>query len=156
MRVTLLVIGKTRDVSLEKLIETYAQRLKKYISFDIVATNDVREVADVEIRKDREGTAALRLLNTNDYVVLLDEKGIQMNSRHFADWINKHMCHSNFKRIVFFVGGPYGFSEKVRQRADMLLSLSDMTFPHDLVRLLFIEQLYRCFTILNGQNYHHD
>lgn len=156
MQTTLLVVGKTVGNELPQLIETYVQRLKHYIPFDIQVIPDLKNTKNLSEaqQKQQEGEAILRAVD-NTFVVLLDEHGREYRSLTFADqlqtWLN-----TSTRGLTFVIGGPYGFSEAVYQRADAKISLSQMTFSHQMIRLLFVEQLYRAMTILRGEPYHHE
>lgn len=156
MDIILLTIGKTVTSYLSAGIEEYCKRLKRYTPYSIISLPDPRNVRNLteQQRKDAEGSLLLQELTSADYVVLLDERGKEYTSIAFADFISKRML-SGKKRLIFVVGGPYGFSQPVYDRADSLLSLSKMTFNHEMVRLFFTEQVYRAMTILRGEPYHH-
>lgn len=157
MEIELLTVGKTQSKYLEHGIEDYCKRLRRYITYRITQMPDVRnagKLSEAE-RKEAEGSAILDKIQNSDYVVLLDERGTQPTSREFSTMIQKMMV-AGYKRILFVVGGPYGFSQAVYNRADRLLSLSRMTFSHEMVRLFFTEQIYRAMTIIRGEPYHHD
>ena len=153
----MLLIGKNSEKYISDGMEIYSNRLVRYCGFEIIAVPDIKNTKNmpVEEQKNREGKKIVEQVGNDDCCVLLDERGVQYGTVEFAEWINKQMIISP-KRIVFVVGGPYGFSEEVYQRADFKISLSKMTFPHQLVRLLFLEQLYRAFTIIKGEPYHHE
>jgi len=156
MKITLLVSGKTDADYLDKGIGIYEKRLTHFLPFEIIvvpALKDSRNLSQAQ-QKQREGESLLAKVNTTDLLILLDEKGKQFSSVQFSEWINQKMVLGT-KRLVFVIGGPYGFSEELYQRADELLSLSAMTFSHQMVRLIFAEQLYRAFSILKGLPYHH-
>ena len=157
MKIQLMVTGRTRDEALRELAARYSARVQHYVPFEIVELPDVRATrATTEAsQKQAEGVQMLKGIHPSDYVVLLDERGRQMTSRDFAGFIDKKMSMLP-RNLVFIVGGPYGFSEEVRARGDMLLGLSAMTFSHEMVRPFFIEQIYRAMTILRGEPYHHD
>ena len=156
MQIVLLVIGKTEDFKIQELIQVYQKRLSHYIKFELVVLPDVKNTKSLSEneQKEKEAQLILNKINISDYLVLLDENGKNLNSEIFAQFIQKNM-NSGLKTLYFVVGGPYGFSEKVYQRANYQLSLSSMTFSHVMVRLFFVEQLYRAFTILNNEPYHH-
>jgi 23S rRNA (pseudouridine1915-N3)-methyltransferase len=156
MQIKLLVIGKTDDAKIMELIVMYQKRLSHYIKFEIEVLPDVKNTKNISEseQKEKEGQLILNKISIADFLVLLDEKGKSLSSEKFANFIQKNM-NSGLKTLYFIVGGPYGFSEKVYQRAQYQLSLSSMTFSHVMVRLFFIEQLYRAFTILNNEPYHH-
>jgi 23S rRNA (pseudouridine1915-N3)-methyltransferase len=156
MNITLILTGKTTEKYLEEGINNYSKRLLRYIKFKIIYSPDLRRNAGLsenELKK-RESIKILELLKPSDYVVLLDERGKDYSSPAFAKFLNEKMC-SGLKNLVFVIGGAYGFDETIYQRSDMQLSLSKMTFSHQMVRLFFIEQCYRAFTILNNEPYHH-
>lgn len=157
MKVTLLTVGKTNDLSFKNAISEYQKRLKFYISFDIEEIPSLKNTKNLteDNQKQKEGELILKYLQPEDEVVLLDEKGSEFTSKQFASYIEKKSA-SGLKRLVFVVGGPYGFSQEVYQRADDKVSLSRMTFSHQMVRLVFTEQLYRAMTIIRGEPYHHE
>lgn len=156
MTIKLLTIGKTDDGQLQSLIDTYVGRLGHYNKFEFDVIPDLKKTKslDVEQQKSREGKLILTRVNTSDFLVLLDEKGKPFTSEGFSEYIQKRL-NSGMKQLIFVVGGPYGFSEEVYNRADSTISLSKMTFSHQMVRLFFVEQLYRAFTILKNEPYHH-
>lgn len=156
MEIKLIVLGKTNTGYIVEGIEEYVARLKRYIPFQLEIVPDVKssKKTSPEIQKREEGKSILSRLNTSDYVVLLDERGKQYSSIDFSNYIRKHMA-SGLKRLVFIIGGAYGFSKELYDRSDRLLSLSQMTFNHEMVRMFFIEQIYRAMTILKGEPYHH-
>ena len=131
--------------------------MNRYCRFSVTTLPDVRNTKNLSIRQQctAEGEAILRQLAEGDYVTLLDERGTEYRSVEFAEWLQKRM-NSGVKRLVLVIGGPYGFSEEVYARADARLSLSRMTFSHQIVRAIFAEQIYRAFTILNNEPYHHE
>ena len=156
MKITLLVVGKTTDQRLQTLIDDYQQRLKHYIPFEIVVIPDLRNakaLTQAQI-KEQEGIEILRRITPAMDVILLDEHGREYRSIEYAEWIQKKM--SAGRDITFIVGGPYGFSSAVYERADGKISLSKMTFSHQMIRLFFTEQIYRAMTILRGEPYHHE
>ena len=157
MKITLAVIGKTEVGYVRQGIEEYVKRLRHYVTFDIQYIEDVRNTRNMSEAQQKvaEGRALLAALEASDYVVLLDEHGTERTSVDFSDWLQRRMA-SGSKRLVLVVGGPYGFSPEVYDRANEKISLSKMTFPHELVRLIFVEQLYRAFTILRHEPYHHN
>ena len=156
MKITLLVIGKTEADYLKKGIDTYIQRLKHYVAFELQVVNALKNTKNMneQQQKQKEGELLLAQLSTTDTLVLLDENGQQPSSIDFAKYIEKQMLAS-IKNLVFVVGGPYGFSPDVHQKSVGKISLSKMTFSHQMVRLIFTEQLYRAMTILKGEPYHH-
>lgn len=156
MKITLLAIGKTDNKQLQTLIDNYTKRLGFYISFDMVVINDVKNAKNMSepLQKQAEGEEILKRISTADILILLDEKGKTFTSESFSEFLQKKM-NSGLKNLIFVIGGPYGFSEEVYSRANGKVSLSTMTFSHQMVRLFFIEQLYRGFTILRNEPYHH-
>ncbi|MDR2653128.1 MAG: 23S rRNA (pseudouridine(1915)-N(3))-methyltransferase RlmH [Prevotellaceae bacterium] len=157
MKITLVITGKTNFEWVSQAVEMYSKRIKKYVSFDIKYIADIKNTKNMttEIQKNKEGELILSVLDTKDNVVLLDERGEDFSSVQFADLISGKIIAST-KSLVFVVGGAYGFSQDVYKRANSKLSLSRMTFSHQSVRLIFAEQLYRAFTIINGEPYHHE
>lgn len=157
MKVTLLVVGKTNDANFIKSIADYQKRLKFYIPFEIIELPELKNTRSLseDQQKLSEGEAILNSLDASDLVVLLDDKGNEFTSMQFSAFMQRSMA-SGAKRLVFVVGGPYGFSKAVYDRANSKLSLSRMTFSHQMVRLIFVEQLYRAMTILRGEPYHHE
>ena len=139
------------------MIDIYVKRLSHYIPFDIEMISDVKNTKNLSEKdqKIQEGASILKFLQPNDHVILLDEKGKQLSSMEFARFIEKK-SHTVAKRLVFVVGGPYGFSDEIYACANEKLSLSKMTFTHQMVRLVFVEQFYRAMTILNNEPYHHE
>ena len=156
MKITLLVVGKTTDQRLQTLIDDYQQRLKHYIPFEMVVIPDLRNakaLTQAQI-KEQEGIEILRRITPAMDVILLDEHGREYRSIEYAQWIQKKM--SAGRDVTFIVGGPYGFSPAVYERANGKISLSKMTFSHQMIRLFFTEQIYRAMTILRGEPYHHE
>ncbi|MDH6310639.1 23S rRNA (pseudouridine1915-N3)-methyltransferase [Dysgonomonas sp. PFB1-18] len=157
MRITLLVIGKTDAGYFVDAVDEYRKRLEHYIPFELQVIPDIKNtknLTDVQ-QKEKEGELILKSLQAGDYLVLLDDKGKEYTSMQFASYIEKK-THTVAKRLVFVVGGPYGFSPAVYEKANEKLTLSRMTFSHQMVRLIFVEQLYRAMTILNNEPYHHE
>lgn len=154
MKITVIAVGKTSTPEISRLIDSYLRRLTHYIGFEIVELPDARGCRDSESQKRAEGEAILKRLTPADTVVLLDERGGEMTSVEFARFLEGRM-NAGVKRLVFIIGGPYGFSPEVYARANSLLSLSKMTFTHEMVRVFFTEQVYRAMTILRGEPYHH-
>lgn len=157
MNIELVVVGKTDMKEVETLVTMYTKRLNHYVRFAITTIADVRNTKKLSESEQKriEGEAIMKLLNESDHVTLLDERGSELRSLEFAEFLQRRMS-AGTKRLVFIIGGPYGFSEAVYQRANSKLSLSRMTFSHQIVRALFAEQLYRAFTILNNEPYHHE
>lgn len=157
MKIILLSVGKTDKDSFSTLIKEYEKRINRYTSFETVIVPDIKGSKKLpeKDQKTLEGSNILKTLHPTDYVVLLDDKGGHYSSTEFADFIEKK-SYSVAKRMVFVIGGPYGFSDDVYTRANEKVSLSRMTFTHQMVRLIFTEQLYRAMTILKGEPYHHE
>lgn len=155
MKIKLIVIGKTDEPYLIKGIEKYLSRLKHYVSFEFIIINDVKlgKKSNPELQKEQEAIQILSKINVTDVVILLDEKGKEFNSVEFSGFIQKKLNAGT--DLVFVIGGPFGFAEIVYQRASSKIALSQLTFSHQMVRLFFVEQLYRAFTILRGEKYHH-
>lgn len=156
MKITLLVVGKTTDSHIETLIQEYQKRLTHYLPFTLQVIPELKNTKALtsEQQKQAEGELILRTITPATDLILLDEHGKEYRSIEFADYIQKRM--SSGRDVVFVVGGPYGFSEAVYQRANGKISLSKMTFSHQMVRLFFVEQIYRAMTILRGEPYHHE
>ncbi len=157
MKILVIAIGKTSTGYISTGIEEYFKRINRYLPAEFKALPDIKnsKALNEEAQKGKEGQMILTTLQPGDYLVLLDERGKQPTSRSFSEFIEK-MMNSGLKRLVFAIGGPYGFSKEVYDRADSLLSLSKMTFTHEMVRLFFAEQIYRAMTIMRGEPYHHD
>jgi len=156
MKISLLVIGKTDEAYLQKGLEIFLKRVPHYIQFEMKVIPDIKNAKNLseEQQKDKEGELILQQILPSDELFLLDENGIEVSSVDFARFLEKKML-SGIKRLVFVIGGPYGFSGNIYSRASGKISLSKMTFSHQMVRLIFAEQLYRAFTILKGEPYHH-
>lgn len=156
MNIKILTIGKTDNKALQSLIDDYTKRLSFYIKFDLEIIPDIKNVKNLSEsqQKEKEGELILAKLTATDQLILLDENGTTFSSIGFSDYLQKKM-NSGAKTLVFVIGGPYGFSYEVYQKAQGKISLSLMTFSHQIVRLFFIEQLYRGFTILRNEPYHH-
>lgn len=156
MKIIFLVIGKTDETYLETGISKYIKRLEHYIPFEMKIIPDIknRKSLTEDQQKKAEGELILSQINSGDDLILLDENGKTFSSVNFSQWIEKQMNLGN-KRIIFVVGGPYGFSNDVYAKAKFKISLSEMTFSHQMIRLIFVEQLYRAFTIIKGEPYHH-
>lgn len=156
MNIKLLAIGKTDNKNLQALIDEYTKRLGFYIKFDLEIIADIKNVKNLSEaqQKQKEGELILNKLSATDHLVLLDENGKTFSSVAFADELQKKM-NAGIKTLVFVIGGPYGFSDDVYKKANGKISLSAMTFSHQMVRLFVIEQIYRGFTILKNEPYHH-
>ena len=156
MTIQLITIGKTDNKQLTSLIDDYIKRLGYYIKFSLDIIPDIKNsknLSEVQ-QKQKEGELILKKISTTDTLILLDENGKQFDSVDFSSYLQKHM-NSGIKQLVFAIGGPYGFSKDVYKKSNGKLSLSKMTFSHQMIRLFFIEQLYRGFTILRNEPYHH-
>ncbi|PJJ84571.1 23S rRNA (pseudouridine(1915)-N(3))-methyltransferase RlmH [Mucilaginibacter auburnensis] len=156
MKITILVIGKTEDDYLKQGIDKYIKRLKHYTKLEVIELPELKNTKALsqDQQKAREAELLLKKINANDHVILLDERGSEFSSKQFAGYIDKR-GHAAAD-LVFIVGGPYGFDQDVYNRANDKLSLSRMTFSHQMIRLFFVEQLYRAYTILKGEPYHHE
>lgn len=157
MKIELAVIGKTSIGYLKQGIDEYIKRLKHYVPFEIKYINDIKNTKNIseDQQKRTEGAKILSLLDKSDFVVLLDEHGKEYTSMQYSNYIQKRML-SGAKKVVFVIGGPYGFSQEVYDRANDKISFSKMTFNHEMIRLIFTEQLYRAYTIINHEPYHHE
>jgi 23S rRNA (pseudouridine1915-N3)-methyltransferase len=156
MHILLLSVGKTEEAWLKEGIGIYEKRLKHYLKYETLELPALKNAANmpVSLQKEKEGEMILSKITDSDYLILLDEKGKSFSSEELAGYLNQKMS-SGLKRIVFLIGGPFGFSEGLYKRANDKLALSKMTFSHQMVRLFFTEQLYRSMTILKGEKYHH-
>jgi 23S rRNA (pseudouridine1915-N3)-methyltransferase len=157
MKIKLLTIGKTDDKNLISLIDRYQQRLKHYINFELEIIPDIKNVKNLSEaqQKEKEGALILKKLLPTDVLIVLDEKGKEFRSIEFSKYLQKKM-NSGIKQLVFVIGGPYGFSETIYKKAKGKISFSKMTFSHQMIRLFVVEQLYRAFTILKNEPYHHE
>lgn len=157
MKIELAVIGKTSIGYLKQGIDEYIKRLKHYVPFEIKYIDDIKNTKNIseDRQKRTEGAKILSLLDKSDFVVLLDEHGKEYTSMQYSSYIQKRML-SGAKKVVFVIGGPYGFSQEVYDRANDKISFSKMTFNHEMIRLIFTEQLYRAYTIINHEPYHHE
>ncbi|MCI6146115.1 MAG: 23S rRNA (pseudouridine(1915)-N(3))-methyltransferase RlmH [Sodaliphilus sp.] len=157
MKIELAVIGKTSIGYLKQGIDEYIKRLKHYVPFEIKYIDDIKNTKNIseDQQKRTEGAKILSLLDKSDFVVLLDEHGKEYTSIQYSSYIQKRML-SGAKKVVFVIGGPYGFSQEVYDRANDKISFSKMTFNHEMIRLIFTEQLYRAYTIINHEPYHHE
>lgn len=157
MRINLVCMGKTDDKEITNLVKYYQNRLPKYWNFEIIEIADVKNAKNLspDLLKKEEAKLFLNLIENSDTVVLLDEKGKQFTSREFASKIDNWMT-SSVKKVSIIIGGAYGFSEEMYERANEKMSLSKMTFTHQMIRLFFVEQIYRADQILQGKPYHND
>lgn len=156
MNIKLIAVGKTDNPALQQLISTYEKRLSYYINFELQLLPGIKNSKSLseEQQKIKEGELILSYVEPSHYLILLDERGKEYTSIAFADELQKKM-NTGIKQLTFVIGGPYGFSQEVYQRANSKLSLSKLTFSHQMIRLFFVEQLYRAFTILRNEPYHH-
>ena len=157
MKTTLLVVGRTVESHYITAINDYIQRTKRFISFDMEVIPELKNTKSLSTdqQKEKEGELICKTLQPGDFIVLLDEHGKEMRSLEIADYM-EHKVNTVNKRLVFIMGGPYGFSQKVYDAAHEKISMSKMTFSHQMIRLIFVEQIYRAMTILNGGPYHHE
>lgn len=155
MRITLLESGKTKDSFIKEGVELFRRRIVHYLPFRIETLPDLKNTRNLSMKdvQEKEGQFILKALKPGDFMVLLDERGKEFDSISFAEYLNG--LEGRVNHLLFVIGGPYGFSDEVYKRADALLSLSKLTFSHQLVRVIFMEQLYRAYTILKGEPYHH-
>lgn len=157
MKIKLLTVGKTDDKNLEQLIDDYKRRLGHYVKFELALIPDIKNtknLSEIE-QREKEGALILKNITPTDQMILLDEKGHEFRSVEFSRFLQKKM-NSGIKQLVFVIGGPYGFSQEVYKKAQGKVSLSNMTFSHQMIRLFMVEQLYRAYTILNHEPYHHE
>ena len=157
MQIKLLAIGKTDNKSIQNLIDDYSSRLGHYIRFELEVIPDLKQSKSLSesLQKEKEGELILKKVGSSDELILLDERGKTYASLEFSDYLQKKM-NSGLKQLVFVIGGPYGFSEAVYARANGKISLSKMTFSHQMIRPFVVEQLYRAMTILRNEPYHHE
>lgn len=157
MKIKLMFIGKPDGDLFQNAIDDYLKKINHYIDFEMVAIPYIKNCKSMSFneQKEKEGEQFLKKIGTDEYVVLLDEHGREVTSMQFSSLVQQYM-NSGTKTVVFLIGGAYGFAESIVRRANAKLSLSKMTFPHIMTRLIFAEQLYRAFTILKGEPYHHE
>lgn len=157
MKGVLIVVGKTTDKRFEAITQEYIERIRHYIPFTVEVIPELKNTKGLsqDEQKKREGELIQKNLQPGDYIVLLDEYGSERSSMDFASWIQKKMA-AGPKRLVFIVGGPYGFSDAIHQKGNEEISLSRMTLSHQMIRMFIVEQIYRAMTILNGEPYHHE
>ena len=157
MKIALLQTGKTTDQHIAKVIDLYTSRINKYLVFEIITLPDIKNSRSMSLqeKKMKEGKRIIQSIYSEDYVILLDENGNEFKTVDFSAWLEK-LFMIRKKRIVFVIGGAWGLSDEVFNRANYRLALSRMTYSHQMVRLLFLEQLYRAFTVIRGEPYHHD
>lgn len=156
MKALLILVGKTKDKLYSHAIDDYKGRIGHYLPFEIVTIPELKNTSSLteQQQKDKEGELILSHIQPSDVVVLLDERGVEQRSVEFAKWLQR--MQNTARRLIFIIGGPYGFSSQVYGRANHQVSLSKMTFSHQMVRLIFVEQLYRACTIIKGEPYHHE
>lgn len=157
MKIILILVGKTIDSNLKSLLENYASRIAHYVPFEIKLVPEPKNTSSLTNEKQcaAEGESIKKLLQNDDWIILLDERGKEYRSVEFAEKL-KRQWHTLSKRLVFIIGGPYGFSPEIKAMANELMSLSKMTFSHQMVRVIFAEQFYRALTIIKGEPYHHE
>jgi len=153
MKIKCIAIGKTKNQEFISIIKSYISKIEHYINFEFVIINDIKSTKNKNVQKNKEGKSILDKIKKNEHVIVLDENGKEYNSLLFSNFI-QHQMNSSKKEIIFIIGGAYGLSEKILERANHEISLSKMTFSHQMVRILFLEQLYRSFTIIRNQPYH--
>lgn len=158
MKLSIIWVGKTSTDYIKQAIDTYVQRISHYMPIEIIEVADVKNAKNMDTAqlRQKEGALILKHLHPDDYIVFLDDKGKQMSSMEFANWIDKTNTNSSVKRMVFVIGGAYGFSAEAYKQAKSFLSISKMTFSHQIIRPILVEQLYRAMTILRGEPYHHE
>ena len=154
MNIKLVVIGETNNTNLKVLIDHYTNKLNHYIKFDLIIIKDPKKKLTESIQIQKEGEKILSILKKNEFIILLDENGEHKSSVGFSKFIQKKL-NSGMKTLTFVIGGPYGFSKEIKSMSNYQLSLSKMTFSHEMIRLFFTEQLYRAFSILKNEPYHH-
>jgi 23S rRNA (pseudouridine1915-N3)-methyltransferase len=157
VKILVLFLGKTDKQYIKEGIDDYVKRIGFYLPFEMKVIPDLKNSSNLseDLQKEKEGQLILEQVNKGDQLILLDERGQEFSSVEFSKWIEKKMI-AGIRQLVFAVGGPYGFSEAVYQRADHKISLSKLTFSHQMVRMIFVEQLYRAITIIKNEPYHHD
>lgn len=155
MKLVFFMVGRTNEKYFNDAILEYEKRIKRFIPFEIITIPDSKGIKSADVLKETEGELILKQVKSDDFLILLDEKGKSFSSMKYASYVEKLLSRSD-KRIIFAIGGAYGFSKEVYDRADDKISLSEMTFSHQLVRVVFTEQLYRAFTIINNLPYHHE
>ncbi|MBP3774955.1 MAG: 23S rRNA (pseudouridine(1915)-N(3))-methyltransferase RlmH [Bacteroidaceae bacterium] len=158
MKIALILVGKTTGKHMEALINDYVERVGHYVGLEIKVIPELKNVRNVPVgqQKEKEAELIMQQLKAGDEIVLLDERGREFRSVEFADMLSHSFAQSAARRLVFIVGGPYGFSPRLYERGKSMMSLSRMTFSHQMIRLLFVEQLYRALTIIHGESYHHE
>ncbi|MDD2286561.1 MAG: 23S rRNA (pseudouridine(1915)-N(3))-methyltransferase RlmH [Paludibacter sp.] len=157
MKFVLLMIGKTNREPLQKLIQDYQTRIQHYLNFEAIVIPELKNTKNLSVleQKEKEADLIIKQINNQDEIILLDEKGKSFTSLAFSEYVAKKLLSSG-KRMVFVVGGPFGFSQRIYDRANGMIAMSSMTFSHQMIRLIFTEQLYRAMTIICGESYHHE
>jgi len=155
MKIKCIAIGKTKSQDFSSLIKSYLSKIKHYINFEFIIINEIKSIKNKSIQKNKEAEAILKNIKADSHIILLDENGKELSSVFFSKFIQHHL-NSSKKEIIFIIGGAYGFSDKLLKRANEKISLSKMTFSHQMVRIIFLEQLYRSFTILKNEPYHNN
>ena len=155
MKIKCVAIGKTKNQELINIIKSYIDKIEHYINFEFIIINDIKSAKNKKFQKNKEAELILSKIDKNKHVIVLDEKGKEYNSISFSNFIQHHM-NSSKKEIIFIIGGAYGLSEKILERANQKVSLSKMTFSHQMVRIIFLEQLDRSFSILKNEPYHNN
>jgi len=155
MKIKCIAVGKTKSQDFLSLIKSYISKIKHYISFEFIIINEIKSIKNKSIQKKQEAEAILKNIKVDSHIILLDENGKELSSISFSKFIQHHL-NSSKKEIIFIIGGAYGFSDKLLERANEKISLSKMTFSHQMVRIIFLEQLYRSFTILKNEPYHNN
>jgi len=155
MKIKCIAIGKTKNQDFSSLIKSYLSKINHYIAFEFIIINEIKSIKNKSIQKNKEAEAILKNIKADSHIILLDENGKELSSISFSKFIQHHL-NSSKKEIIFIIGGAYGFSDKLLERANEKISLSKMTFSHQMVRIIFLEQLYRSFTILKNEPYHNN
>ena len=155
MKIKCIAIGKTKSQDFSSLIKSYLSKINHYINFEFIILNEIKSIKNKSIQKNKEAEAILKNIKADSHIILLDENGKELSSIFFSKFIQHHL-NSSKKEIIFIIGGAYGFSDKLLKRANEKISLSKMTFSHQMVRIIFLEQLYRSFTILKNEPYHNN
>ncbi len=155
MKIKCIAIGKTKSQDFSSLIKSYLSKITHYINFEFIIINEIKSIKNKNIQKSKEAESILKNIKADSHIILLDENGKELSSLFFSKFIQHHL-NSSKKEIIFIIGGAYGFSDKLLKRANEKISLSKMTFSHQMVRIIFLEQLYRSFTILKNEPYHNN
>ena len=155
MKIKCIAIGKTKSQDFSSLIKSYLSKITHYINFEFIIINEIKSIKNKSIQKNKEAEAILKNIKADSHIILLDENGKELSSVFFSKFMQHHL-NSSKKEIIFIIGGAYGFSDKLLKRANEKISLSKMTFSHQMVRIIFLEQLYRSFTILKNEPYHNN